>query len=146
MKVCLIMLQYLTYRKVKPIGIHRLMERPGKVVPPKRLLQGPLEVLELVGHATWPARILNWGVWWGGGTLGHCMRQRGALKVFIQQGWFANALARAGVLIHPSTGQPNQRARVRKTERPEDRDMMTQKMYFSGCKNSIEMQPHIKKR
>lgn len=130
-KACLIKLHYLTYWKVKPISIYRLMERPGKVVPPKRLLQGPLEVLELVGHATWPARILNWGVWWGGGALGHCVWQRWAFKVLIQQGGFANALARASVLIHSSTGQPNQRAKVRRIERPENRNrMMTKYLFF----------------
>lgn len=108
------------------------MERPGKVVPPKRLLQGFLEVLELVGYAAWPAGILNWGVWWGGWALGHRMRQRGALKVLIQEGGFANALARAGVLVHPATGQPNQRAKVRNTHRPEEGKKKRWQISFSS--------------
>lgn len=81
----------------------------------------------MIGHATWSARVLNWGVWWSRRALGHCMRQRGAFKVLIQQGGFANALARAGVLIHPCTGQPKQRTKMRRTETPEEIGMMTQK-------------------
>lgn len=38
------------------------------------------------------------------------MRQRWALKVLVQQGGLANAFARAAVLVHPATGQPDQRA------------------------------------
>lgn len=63
------------------------------MVPPQRLHQGLLEVLQLVGHAACPADILDWGLWWGRGTLGHSVGQRGALKVLIQQGGLANAFA-----------------------------------------------------
>lgn len=86
------------------------MERPGKVMPPQKLRQGPLEKLQLVCHAAWPARIFHRGLWWDRRPLGHRVRQRWTLKVLVQQGGLANSFARASVLVHPANGQPNQRA------------------------------------
>ena len=83
------------------------MERPGKVVPPQTLDQGPLEVLQLVGHPALTAGILDQGLHRGWGARGHGVRQRGALKVLVQQGGLANSFARAAVLVHPATGQPD---------------------------------------
>lgn len=72
-----------THRQVESEGVHGLVERPGEVVPPQTLYQGLLEVLQLVGHATRPAGVLHRGLRRGGGRLGHRVRQRGALKVFV---------------------------------------------------------------
>lgn len=92
------------YREVKSIGIHRFVERPGKVMPPQTLQQGPLEKLQLVCHAALPVRILHWGLRWVWRPLGHCVWQRWTLKVLVQQGGLAYAFARARVLVHPTTG------------------------------------------
>lgn len=91
-------------------------------MPPQRLHQGPLEKLQLVGHAAWPAGIFHWGLGWDRRPLGHRVRERGALKVLVQQGRLANALARAGVLVHPAAGQPDQRAGGEATERGREKD------------------------
>lgn len=86
-------------------------------MPPKILHQGPLEKLQLVSYAARPAGILHWGLWWDRRTLGHRVWQRWALEVLVQQGGLTNAFARTTVLVHPATGQPDQRAGGEETER-----------------------------
>lgn len=86
------------------------MERPGKVVSPQTLYQGLLEELQLVGHATRPARIFDWRLRRHRWRLGHRVRQGRTLKVLVQQGGLADAFAWAGVLVHAAAGQPDQGA------------------------------------
>lgn len=82
-----------THRQLEPVRVHGLVERPGELVSPQTLHQGLLEVLQLVGHAAGPTRILYRGLWGRRRRLGHCVRQGGALKVLVQQGGLADALA-----------------------------------------------------
>lgn len=97
------------------------MERPREVMPPQRLHEGPLEKLQLVCHAAWPTRILHRGLWWDRRPLGHRVGQRWTLEVLVQQGGLANAFARARVLVHPATRQPDQRAGGLEAERGRER-------------------------
>lgn len=86
------------------------MERPGKVVSPQTLYQGLLEELQLVGHATRPARVFDRRLRRHRRRLGHRVRQGRTLKVLVQQGGLADAFAGAGVLVHAAAGQPDQGA------------------------------------
>ena len=108
------------------------------MVPPQRLHQGLLEVLQLVGHAARSAGVLDRGLRWGWGALGHRERQRGALEVLIEQGGLADTFARAGVLVHHATGQPDKGAAMKGTERPENGEKDTRRFFFfffSPCWN-----------
>lgn len=54
------------------------------------------------------------------------MGQRWTLKVLIQQGGLANAFARARMLVHPTTGQPDQRAGGEEEEREWEKVYLTE--------------------
>lgn len=86
------------------------MERPGEVVSPQTLDEGLLEELQLVGHATRSVGILDRRLRRRRGGLGKRVRQRRTLKVLVQQRGLADAFARTAVLVHPTAGQPDQRA------------------------------------
>lgn len=86
------------------------MERPGEVVSPKTFDECLLEELQLVGHATGPVGIFDGQLWRRRVGLGKRVWQRRTFKVFVQQRRLADAFARTAVLLHPATGQPDQRA------------------------------------
>lgn len=77
---------------------------------PQTLVEGLLEELQLVGHATRSVGIFDGRLRRCRRGLGKRVRQRRTLKVLVQQRGLADAFARTAVLVHPAAGQPDQGA------------------------------------